>query len=69
VPDFLANVRRYNEVTVRTQDSEGREQTIRTHGFEALALQHEIDHLDGKLFLDKVANIKTDIFRRKNYDR
>ncbi len=65
VPDLLANVRRFEEVTVRTQTPGGGERIVRARGFEALALQHEIDHLDGKLFLDRVANLKTDIFRRK----
>ncbi len=65
VPDLLANVHRYADVTVETDTREGGKKTVKTHGFEALALQHELDHLDGKLFLDRVVNIKTDIFRRK----
>lgn len=64
VPDLLANVRRYEEVTVRLQERNGGERIIRASGFEALALQHEIDHLDGKLFLDRVTNVRTDVFRR-----
>jgi peptide deformylase len=36
-------------------------------GFEAVAIQHEVDHLDGILFLDRVASLKTDLFRRKKY--
>jgi peptide deformylase len=67
VPDFLGNVRRYNQVTVETWTLEGKKIIIRAHGFEALALQHEIDHLDGKLFLDRISNLKTDLFRRKTY--
>jgi peptide deformylase len=65
VPDLLANVRRYQTVTVRTERVDGGETVITASGFEALALQHEIDHLNGMLFLDRVLNIKTDIFRRK----
>lgn len=67
VPDLLANVRRYQKVTVRAWNEKGEEKIIEAEGFEALALQHEMDHLDGKLFLDRVANLKTDIFRRKTY--
>lgn len=67
VPDLLANVRRHRDVVVRTQTPEGGERIVRASGFEALALQHEIDHLDGKLFLDRVANLKTDLFRRTTY--
>ena len=65
VPDLLANVRRFRDVRVMFQDEKGRRHEIAAHGFEALALQHEIDHLDGKLFLDRVSNLKTDVFRRK----
>jgi len=38
---------------------------VEAEGFEAVVLQHEIDHLDGVLFLDRVANMGTDLFRRK----
>lgn len=64
VPDLLANVSRYEKVRVRYQNDAGESLVLETSGFEALALQHEIDHLNGKLFLDRVTNIKTDIFRR-----
>lgn len=67
VPDWLANVQRYEYVVVRSMDFKGGERIIKKHGFEALALQHEIDHLNGKLFLDRVVNLKTDLFRRKTY--
>ena len=40
---------------------------IRSEGFEARCLLHEIDHLDGLLFLDRVDSLKTDVFRRKRY--
>jgi peptide deformylase len=39
---------------------------VAADAFEARALLHEIDHLDGVLFLDRVANLETDVFRRKN---
>jgi peptide deformylase len=38
---------------------------LECEGFEAVAMQHEIDHLDGVLFLDRVANLQTDVFPRK----
>jgi peptide deformylase len=65
VPDLLANVRRHQEVHVDCRDEHGQTAKITAHGFEALALQHEVDHLDGKLFLDRVSNLKSDVFRRK----
>ena len=65
VPDFTANVTRAEAVTVAYKDATGAKKVIDSQGFEAVALQHEIDHLDGKLFLDRVTSIKTDVFRRK----
>ncbi len=65
VPDLLGNVERYQEVDVTYQNSNADYQKITVFGFEALAFQHEIDHLNGTLFLDRVSNLKTDIFRRK----
>jgi peptide deformylase len=42
-------------------------QRYEMEGFEARAVQHEIDHLDGLLFVDRVVSRRSDIFRRKNY--
>ncbi len=67
VPDFTADVRRASEVVVEGLTSSGEAQTIEASGFEARALQHEIDHLDGLLFLDRVESLSRDVFRRKNY--
>ena len=64
LPDFTANVRRAQSVVVKYQDSDGVEREVECHDFEAVAMQHEIDHLDGILFLDRVANLKTDVFPR-----
>ncbi|MDY0269887.1 peptide deformylase [Trichloromonas sp.] len=66
VPDFTGNVTRARNILIQFTDREGRDQVIRADGFEAVAIQHEIDHLDGLLFLDRVSNLKTDVFRRKN---
>ncbi len=41
--------------------------TFASRGFEARCIQHEIDHLDGILFLDRVASLVDDVFRRKTY--
>jgi peptide deformylase len=65
IPDFLADVRRAARVRVEGLDAEGRPAAVEAEGFEAVALQHEIDHLDGTLFLDRVEDVKTDLFRRK----
>lgn len=65
LPDFTANVQRFERVQVRFQDVEGAWQELSCQEFEAVAMQHEIDHLDGILFLDRVANLQTDVFPRK----
>ncbi len=65
VPDYTGNVARAEEILVRFFDRHGQEQVIRVNGFEAVAIQHELDHLDGFLFLDRVSSLKTDLFRRK----
>ena len=65
LPDYTANIRRFRAVTVEALDLKGEKVTVDAEGFEAVVLQHEIDHLDGVLFLDRVANMGTDLFRRK----
>ena len=65
LPDFTANVRRAMNVTVEYQNAEGEWKSIESTDFESVVLQHEIDHLDGVLFLDRVANLQTDVFARK----
>ena len=67
IPDFTANVRRATHLRLRTTDRHGHEQVYELEGFEAIVAQHEVDHLNGQLFLDRVANLSTDVFRRKNY--
>ena len=67
VPDYTGDVERSTEVTIRYQDQHGTECELLATGFEAVALQHEMDHLDGVLFLDRISSIKTGLFRRKSY--
>lgn len=67
VPDYTGNVRRATNIVVRYIDPEGETRTLEAEGFEARAVLHEIDHLDGKLFLDRVSSLKDDVFRRKKY--
>ena len=62
IPDLTANVRRATKIVV--EHNNGR---VESEGFEARCLAHEIDHLDGVLFLDRVDSLATDVFRRKNY--
>lgn len=65
LPDYTANIRRHRNITVEALDLDGQPVRLESDGFEAVVLQHEIDHLDGILFLDRIANVKTDLFRRK----
>jgi len=65
VPEYTGNVTRSELVVVQFINRDGELQVVRSEGFEAIAIQHELDHLDGKLFLDRVSSLKTDLFRRK----
>jgi peptide deformylase len=65
VPEFYANVKRHNCVTVRGRNREGQPVEICAEGFLAVVLQHEIDHLDGKLFIDHIGFLAKDSFKRK----
>ena len=67
IPDLTANVRRAVHVTIEATTPAGEPVEIGTEGFEARCLLHEIDHLDGVLFLDRVDSLATDVFRRKSY--
>ena len=60
IPELTANVRRATAVTV---EAEGLR--VDAEGFEARALQHELDHLDGLLFLDRVESLQADVFARR----
>jgi peptide deformylase len=67
VPDYTGDVDRATEITVKFSEPDGSQREISASGFEAVAIQHEMDHLDGILFLDRITSIKTGLFRRKNY--
>lgn len=65
VPKYAANVRRHARVVVTALNLEGDEVTYRADGLLAIAFQHELDHLDGILFIDHISPLKREIFRRK----
>lgn len=65
IPEYTGNVRRAARVTVRALGLDGEPVEATSEGFEAVVFQHELDHLDGVLFLDRIADVKTDLFRRK----
>jgi len=67
IPHLTANVRRATDVVIEATDLSGARRFIGTSTFEARCLLHEIDHLDGVLFLDRVDSLARDVFRRKSY--
>jgi len=65
IPEYRANITRARKVRVEALTPGGEPVTIEAKGFEAVALQHEIDHLDGILFIDRITDMKRDLFRRE----
>ena len=65
VPEYTGNVTRSEQIVVQFSNRQGRLRVVESSGFEAVAIQHELDHLDGLLFLDRVSSLKSDVFRRK----
>ncbi len=65
VPEYYARINRSARVKVRFQDLDGRAHVIEAEGLTAIACQHEIDHLDGILFVDHLSPLKRSIFRKK----
>jgi peptide deformylase len=66
IPDLTANVRRATTVAVEALTPDGEPVAIESNAFEARVIQHELDHLDGILFLDRITS-KQDLFQRKSY--
>ena len=65
VIDYSAEVERAAKVLVRAWTPEQKEIEIEAEELLAVAIQHEIDHLDGKLFIDRISRIKRELYRRK----
>lgn len=65
VPDYCANVKRAARVLVRGYDLSEKEVELDAEGYLAVVLQHEIDHLEGKLFIDRISRLKRELYKRK----
>ena len=65
VPGIFADVSRANEITVRFIGRDGQSQELSTDGLLAVCIQHEMDHLDGKLFVDYLSPLKREMVRKK----
>jgi len=66
VPDLTGDVARAGEVVVRGTTPDGHVRVVEANAFEARALQHELAHLDGKVFLDELVSARH-VFRRRRY--
>ncbi|MFO7576868.1 MAG: peptide deformylase [Pelovirga sp.] len=65
IPGFCTQVKRYQEVTLRYQDTAGQVHERRAEGLLAVAMQHEIDHLEGILFVDRLSPLKRSLFKKR----
>ncbi len=65
IPDYYAEVERPADVTVKYLDLDGRQHEIKADGLLAVCLQHEIDHLNGVLFIDHISKLKRDMVVKK----
>jgi peptide deformylase len=69
VPDYTGNVIRAERIRLSAHDEFGQSHTYECEGYEARAVQHEVDHLDGLLFMDRLVSRRTDLFQRKVYKK
>jgi len=65
VPELTANVKRFKEITVSYQDIKGTSHELSVDNRFAVVLQHEIDHLNGVLFLDHLSSLKRGLYKKK----
>lgn len=65
LPDYRGDIRRYNRILAEWTDLEGGHHKEEVLGIKAICMQHEIDHLKGKLFIDHIVSLKRDLIPRK----
>lgn len=65
-PEYLANIKRSLRATVECLNAVGEPVIHSVEGLEAIAIQHELDHLEGVLLIDRVQSLKTDLIRRRS---
>lgn len=65
VPDFRADVKRAANITVKGHDREGKPVRMDAEGMLAIVLQHEIDHLNGTLFIEHISSLKRQMYKRR----
>lgn len=65
VPEYSAEVQRSEKIKVEYQDIDGQTHTLSAEGLQAVCIQHEMDHLDGKLFIDRLSPLKKEMIRKR----
>lgn len=65
IPEYTAKVTRAESLLIRAMDRTGKDVEIEAGGLLAIAVQHEIDHLDGILFIDRISPIKREFFKKR----
>jgi len=65
VPEFYAEIERPEKIEVKALDSNGNPLSFGANGLLSRIIQHEVDHLNGKLFIDLMPKVKRDVFKRK----
>ena len=65
VPEYNAEVKRSEKIKVQYQDVDGLSHVLSAEGLLAVAIQHELDHLDGKLFIDRLSPLKKEMAKKK----
>lgn len=65
VPEYSAEVKRANKIKIRYQDIDGLTKELAAEGHLAVAIQHEMDHLDGKLFIERLSPLKKEMAQKK----
>ena len=65
VPEYTAEVQRSEKITLKYMDLDGKVQTLEAEGLLSYCIQHEMDHLDGKLFIDRLSPLKKEMVKKK----
>ena len=65
IPDYRSDVKRAERILVEGVDRDGNPLRIEAHGLQAIVLQHEIDHLNGRLFIDRISSLKRELYKRR----
>ncbi|MBF0103118.1 MAG: peptide deformylase [Desulfobacterales bacterium] len=64
VPDFKSNVKRAKSIVVQGLDRNGKKKTLSYNDLRAIVIQHEVDHLNGILFIDRISSLKRELYKR-----